>query len=114
MIRRETKSVQQVVHEIPQDKKGSTRRRVTYQFEFVRCGKAGCRCADVRSRHGPYWFAYWQHVGIRQKRYVGVKLKFLSFEQLRATERSDKRKASALARKKNHEAARRDDPEPPT
>jgi hypothetical protein len=104
------KSVQRVVHEIPEDKNRSTRRRVTYQFEFVKCGKPSCRCADPRSRHGPYWFAYWQHVGVRQKRYVGVTLKFLSFEQLRATERSDKRKASRARKQKNHEAETRDHP----
>lgn len=85
------------VQKVTQDQQGT--RRVTYQFEFVRCGKSGCQCADDRKRHGPYWFAYWKHVGVRRKRYIGMTLKFLSFEQLRATERSDTRKETRRKRK---------------
>ena len=38
--------------------------------EWVRCGKAGCRCA-AGQRHGPYW---WRHVMERgRKRRVYVR-----------------------------------------
>lgn len=33
--------------------------RATYQLEKVKCGKAGCRCAQKNGQlHGPYWYVY--------------------------------------------------------
>jgi Family of unknown function (DUF6788) len=72
------------VQEVRQDKRGT--RSVTYQLELIRCGKERCRCR-MGGGHGPYWFAYWKHVGKKRKRYIGVELKLLTFEQLRAFER---------------------------
>ena len=63
-------------------------RRVTYQLEAVRCGKAACMSCP----HGPYWFAYWRHAGKRRKRYLGASFQALTFDQLRSTERYEARK----------------------
>lgn len=41
-------------------------RSVTYQLEFVLCGKPGCSV-----KHGPYWYAYWKHGRRTCKSYVG-------------------------------------------
>lgn len=35
----------------------------------VRCGKAGCRCAQSE-RHGPYWFLRWRDGDRQRRRYV--------------------------------------------
>lgn len=91
-----THPVQKVRH----DKRGT--RSVVYQFELIRCGKVGCRCsvAAGNNRHGPYWFAYWnERTGRKRKRYIGVELTFLTFEQLRATERSEARKQVRRAKR---------------
>lgn len=39
----------------------------TYRFEYVRCGKAGCRGCP----HGPYWYRYQHRGGKMRKEYVG-------------------------------------------
>jgi hypothetical protein len=36
---------------------------------WVRCGKAGCRCARG-ALHGPYWRRQWREEGRTQRRYV--------------------------------------------
>lgn len=44
--------------------------------EYVRCGKANCRCASGREddRHGPYWYRYWRDEdGTLRKAYVSRK-----------------------------------------
>lgn len=41
--------------------------RETFEQEYVRCGKPGCR----RCPHGPYWYAYRREGGKVRKRYVG-------------------------------------------
>lgn len=47
-----------------------------YQFERVRCGKVGCKCAGENGElHGPYWYAYWRDNGKLKSRYVGKKLR---------------------------------------
>lgn len=82
--------------EVRQVKVGT--RFLTYQREYVTCGKAGC------SRlHGPYWYAYWQRDGESKSRYIGVVFRVLTFEQVRATERSKKRKAAAARRRAQQE-----------
>ena len=45
-------------------------RRITYQLERVRCGKATCRCARGAG-HGPYWYAYWSEGGKTKSKYIG-------------------------------------------
>ena len=42
---------------------------VTYQLEWVRCGKRRCKCCP----HGPYWYAYAWHPkrGCTVSYYVG-------------------------------------------
>lgn len=39
---------------------------VTYQLEFVKCGKARCN-----KWHGPYWYAYWSSGGKTRTLYIG-------------------------------------------
>lgn len=49
---------------------------VTYQYEWIRCGKPTCHCA-VRGDpgHGPYWYGYKTNKrGEVVKRYVGKEL----------------------------------------
>lgn len=92
--------MQQVKIDLPRKRRadGSIReRRVTYQLELIRCGKTRCRCKSGEL-HGPYWFAYWRHVGRKRKRYVGAELKLLTFEQLEAKERSETRKKARAAK----------------
>jgi hypothetical protein len=49
-----------------------------YQYERVRCGKAGCKCAGQNGElHGPYWYAYWRDDGKLRSRYVGKQLRYL-------------------------------------
>ena len=45
---------------------------VTYTFrnEWVRCGKAGCKCREGQL-HGPYAYKYWRQDGRLRKAYVG-------------------------------------------
>jgi hypothetical protein len=76
-------------------------RQVTYQRELIRCGSKrwNCQCKQPGGGHGPYWFAYWRHAGRKRKRYIGVELKLLTFEQLRATERHEARKKVREAKK---------------
>jgi hypothetical protein len=47
-----------------------------YQLEFVRCGKAGCKCVGGQGElHGPYWYAYWREESKLKSRYVGKRFK---------------------------------------
>jgi hypothetical protein len=70
-------------------------RYLVYQRERVLCGKPGC------SRlHGPYWYAYWARKGRQVSRYIGLKFHRLTEEQVRATERSNERKAQRAAAKR--------------
>lgn len=39
---------------------------VTYQREWILCGKKKCR-----KRHGPYWYAYWTAGGRTRTLYIG-------------------------------------------
>lgn len=49
-------------------------RSISYQQEYVKCGKAGCKCASGQ-RHGPYWYAYWTDaLGKTRKEYIGKNL----------------------------------------
>jgi hypothetical protein len=77
-------------------------RRVTYQLEAVRCGKATC----VSCPHGPYWFAYWRHAGKQRKRYLGAAFAELTFDQLRSTERYEARKKARAAKKEQKHLAK--------
>ena len=47
-------------------------RTVTYTFrnEWIRCGKASCKCASG-AFHGPYTYKYWREDGRLRKKYVG-------------------------------------------
>jgi hypothetical protein len=48
----------------------STRGKVTFRQERVRCGRKSC----TRCPHGPYWYAYWRENGRLRSRYVGKEL----------------------------------------
>jgi hypothetical protein len=89
--------VVKVRRDVCTDKRQERSRNVQYQLERIRCGKPSCQCATLG--HGPYWFAYWRHAGVRRKRYIGRDLKLLTYEQLQATERSEARKKAARAKK---------------
>jgi len=41
----------------------------TIRAEWVRCGKAACRCATGR-RHGPYVYRRWREDGRQRRQYV--------------------------------------------
>ena len=50
-----------------------------YQLEYVRCGKAECRCAEAEgSLHGPYWYVYWREKGKLKSQYIGKQLRIRS------------------------------------
>ncbi|MBD3884918.1 hypothetical protein IFO70_24600 [Phormidium tenue FACHB-886] len=52
-----------------------------YQFERVRCGKVGCRCAGEGGElHGPYWYAYWREDGRLRSRYIGKRFRQIEAE----------------------------------
>lgn len=54
--------------------RNSENRRVSYQHEYVCCGKPGCKCANGQ-KHGPYWYAYWSDdFGKTHKQYIGKNL----------------------------------------
>ena len=42
----------------------------TYRNEWVRCGRAGCRC-EAGDKHGPYTYRYWREGKKVKKSYVG-------------------------------------------
>ena len=54
---------------VEQRKQGSR----TLQLEYVKCGKAGCKCTKGQG-HGPYWYEYWSQAGKTRSRYIGKKL----------------------------------------
>lgn len=41
--------------------------KVSYQREWVKCGKKGCK----KCPHGPYWYAYWREGSKIRKKYIG-------------------------------------------
>lgn len=43
---------------------------VTYQLEYVKCGKPNCD-----KWHGPYWYAYWSAGGKTRSLYLGKTLR---------------------------------------
>ena len=47
--------------------------------EYVRCGKAGCKCARGE-RHGPFFRRYWREEGRTRRQYVRA----ADLEQVRA------------------------------
>ena len=51
---------------------------ITYQHEYVKCGKPKCgRCRRGAAHgHGPYWYAYWRVGAKVHKKYVGKVLRF--------------------------------------
>jgi hypothetical protein len=49
------------------------KRGVTYQREYVHCGKATCR-----KKHGPYWYAYWRKGSKLRTRYIGKAFRALT------------------------------------
>ena len=44
--------------------------KVSYQHEWVKCGKPGCK----KCPHGPYWYAYWREGDRTRKKYIGKNL----------------------------------------
>lgn len=54
--------------------------RVTYQAEFIKCGKANCRCATEGKLHGPYWYAYQKQGKKLKSWYIGKKLRLADNE----------------------------------
>src|SRR5215213_8031534 len=56
------------------NRESSHDRGPSYQHEYVKCGKAGCKCASGQG-HGPYWYAYWTDaLGKTRKKYIGKNL----------------------------------------
>ena len=49
---------------------GQGRVTYTYRQEWIKCGKAGCKCG-AGDRHGPYVYKYWKQEGRLRKAYVG-------------------------------------------
>jgi hypothetical protein len=54
---------------------------ITYQQQYVKCGKDTCFCTTNPSvkGHGPYWYAYWtdKATGKTKSKYIGKTLKRL-------------------------------------
>ena len=46
----------------------------SYVLQWVKCGKATCRCAKGGKLHGPYWYHYTKKNGKTICKYVGKKL----------------------------------------
>jgi hypothetical protein len=60
-------------------------RRATVSERWVKCGKAGCRCAtDGSARHGPYWMVKWVQDGKTHSRWVKAEEVALVREQIEA------------------------------
>lgn len=57
-------------HEVLESHRAARR---TYRLEFVRCGKASCKCAEGKL-HGPYWYAYWSEGSRTKTQYIGKRL----------------------------------------
>lgn len=55
--------------------------KVTYQLEFVKCGKNCKKCP-----HGPYWYAYWSENGKTKSKYIGKKITEEKHRQLGLTD----------------------------
>jgi hypothetical protein len=68
---------------------------VTYQLEYVKCGKPKCD-----KWHGPYWYAYWSEAGRTRTLYVG---KVLRSAADIANERNRKRRAPRRRRMRQQE-----------
>src|SRR6266851_7237375 len=45
--------------------------RVTYQFQYRKCGKATCSTCRNGRGHGPYWYAYWNDGSRLRSGYIG-------------------------------------------
>ena len=45
--------------------------RVTYQFQYRKCGKATCSTCRNGRGHGPYWYAYWNDGTRLRSGYIG-------------------------------------------
>ena len=50
------------------------RGKSVFLLQGVKCGKAGCKCANG-DLHGPYWYEYWREGGKVRKKYHGVKIR---------------------------------------
>lgn len=46
----------------------------SYVLQWVKCGKATCRCAKGGKLHGPYWYLYTKKNGKTHCKYIGKKL----------------------------------------
>lgn len=44
--------------------------KMSYQSEFVKCGKSTCK----KCPHGPYWYVYWREGNKVRKKYIGKNL----------------------------------------
>lgn len=78
-------AVRQLIQQAKADKKrpasqkrektrGDVGNHKTHRQVFIKCGKAGCKCAEGPG-HGPYWYAYWSEGGQTRCQYIGKKLK---------------------------------------
>lgn len=58
---------------------------MSFQCEYVRCGKRACRSCP----HGPYWYEYWREGPKIRKRYRGKKRPQFDHDGRRAFKRAD-------------------------
>lgn len=47
---------------------------ISYQQEYVKCGKARCKKCREGVGHGPYWYGYYREGGKTKKIYIGKEL----------------------------------------
>lgn len=47
---------------------------ISYQQEYVKCGKERCRKCKEGPGHGPYWYGYYREGGKTKKKYIGKEL----------------------------------------
>lgn len=62
---------------------------VTYQLEYIQCGKKRCR-----KWHGPYWYAYWTAGGRSRSLYIGKELKPAATVAVERLQRARARRAA--------------------
>jgi len=62
---------------------------VTYQLEYIQCGKPRCR-----KWHGPYWYAYWTAGGRSRSLYIGKLLRPAAVVAVERVERARSRRAA--------------------
>ncbi len=78
-----------VAHVCPvKDKLGES--SVTYQLEYIQCGKKRCR-----KWHWPYWYAYWTAGGRSRSLYIGKTLKPAATVAVERLQRARSRRAAA-------------------